>query len=180
MSGGKGGALREQITNFEFDSAPGPGPARANFAVSALPTSRSPGGRGGRRDPLLPREQRDELLRRGARGEDDVSLSLAFGIAAHQVAKLRYNNAVKIRKLRQIEAGPAAPVEEGDEPPPIECAFAVLAERVERLRGGFFRLDGRPAGLKHIMAVANEVRLERGEPAIPYPGIVTPPPSERE
>jgi hypothetical protein len=47
----------------------------------------------------------------------------------------------------------------------------LLGARVERLRGGFFRLDGRPAGLKHIMATANGLRLGRGKPAIPYPGV---------
>ena len=130
----------------------------------------SAGRRGGWRPPLLPRGLRDDLLRRVARGDSDACLAEAFGLTESQIAKLRYNHAAKIRRI-EGEA-PPSPGLTADDSLPVQAAFALLGERVERLRGGFFRLDGRPAGLKHIMATANCLRVGRGKPAIPYPGVL--------
>lgn len=130
--------------------------------------------RGGRRPALLEQARRIELFGRIARGEDDAGLAQAFGLSRAQVAKMRYNHAAKISRLAQ-DAGLVAGAPE-DEPPPVQVALTLLGARVERLRGGFFRLDGRPAGLKHIMGVANRLRVIGGKPAIPYPGVAAPRP----
>lgn len=139
--------------------------SRAGDGTPGAPAGR----RGGWRPPLLPRKLRDDLFRRVARGDSDACLAEAFGLTESQIAKLRYNHAGKIRQA-EGQAPPAALA--ADDSLPVQAALALLGERVERLRGGFFRLDGRPAGLKHIMATANGLRLGRGKPAIPYPGVM--------
>lgn len=140
--------------------------SRAGDGTPGAPAGR----RGGWRPPLLPRKLRDDLFRRVARGDSDACLAEAFGLTELQIAKLRYNHAGKIRQVEGQALSP--PLLTADDSLPVQAALALLGERVERLRGGFFRLDGRPAGLKHIMTTANGLRLGRGKPAIPYPGVM--------
>jgi len=77
---------------------------------------------------------------------------------------------------RSAAAGPAADRDGGDYSPfhPVSVAITELGARVTRARRGaelILRLDGHPTGPREIVKAANELRLKRGVPAIPYPGL---------
>jgi hypothetical protein len=61
-----------------------------------------------------------------------------------------------------------------DLPERLRPAFTILGTRATLLPGHRFRLDGRPADLRRIVAAANSCLATRGLPQIDYPGLLAP------
>lgn len=55
--------------------------------------------------------------------------------------------------------------------PQVEAAMAVLGHRARELKDGLYFLDGRVVDARRLIAGANRILLQRGDPAIAYPEV---------
>lgn len=74
-----------------------------------------------------------------------------------------------------LDACPAAVKAEPDESsrftPPLQEALDYLGARAKQIGEGWFHLDGRPADARRVVAAANRIKRQRGEPLIRFPGL---------